>query len=89
MPLYTGRTTTEKLPGVTEEDYVRQPSDTDGDGGTEAVEPDALWRRFHMRLLMLGMRRLGNRADAEDMAQDALQRVAKALVEKRLREPAA
>jgi RNA polymerase sigma-70 factor (ECF subfamily) len=33
------------------------------------------------------MRRLGNRADAEDMAQDALQRVAKALEENRLREP--
>jgi RNA polymerase sigma-70 factor (ECF subfamily) len=74
---------------VTEGDYVRQASDTNGNGGTEAAEPDALWRRFHMRLLMLGMRRLGNRADAEDMAQDALQRVAKALLEKRLREPAA
>ena len=35
------------------------------------------------------MRRLGNRADAEDMAQDALQRVAKALEEKRLREAGA
>jgi RNA polymerase sigma factor (sigma-70 family) len=35
------------------------------------------------------MRRLGNRADAEDMAQDALQRVAKALEENRLREAGA
>jgi RNA polymerase sigma-70 factor (ECF subfamily) len=74
---------------VTEGDYVRQPSDSAGDGGFEAVDSDALWRRFHARLLILGMRRLGNRADAEDMAQDALQRVAKALRENRLREPGA
>jgi len=74
---------------VTEGDYVSQASDTAGDGGLEAAEPDALWRRFHMRLLMLGMRRLGHRADAEDMAQDTLQRVATALRENRLREPGA
>ena len=69
---------------VTEGDYVRQPSDSEG--GSAAVDPDDLWRRFHARLLMLGVRRLGNRADAEDMAQDALQRVAQALRENRLRE---
>lgn len=89
MPVYTGCTTTEKLPGsihVTEGDYVRQPSDSQGDRGSEGVDPDALWRQFHARLLILGVRRLGNRADAEDMAQDALQRVAKALHENRLRE---
>jgi RNA polymerase sigma-70 factor, ECF subfamily len=74
---------------VTEGDYAIQPSDTEGEGGADAVEPDALWRRFHMRLLVLGMRRLGQRADAEDMAQDTLQRVAKALRENRLREPGA
>ena len=74
---------------MTEGDYVIQPSRTESDGGSEAVEPDALWRRFHMRLLMLGIRRLGHRADAEDMAQDTLQRVAKALHENRLREPGA
>jgi RNA polymerase sigma factor (sigma-70 family) len=74
---------------VTEGDYVRQPSDSQGDRGSEAVDPDALWRQFHARLLILGVRRLGNRADAEDMAQDALQRVAKALHESRLREPGA
>jgi RNA polymerase sigma-70 factor (ECF subfamily) len=73
---------------VTEGDYVRQPSDSEGDRA-EAVDPDALWRRFHARLLILGIRRLGNRADAEDMAQDTLQRVAKALHENRLREPGA
>src|SRR6185503_4307749 len=65
------------------------PSDSEDDGGPEAVGLDALWRRFHARLLILGMRRLGHRADAEDMAQDALQRVAKALSENRLREPGA
>jgi RNA polymerase sigma factor (sigma-70 family) len=70
-------------------DYVRQPSDSEGDGGPEAVGLDALWRRFHARLLILGMRRLGHRADAEDMAQDALQRVATALSENRLREQGA
>ena len=82
----------EELPGsfcTTVGDYVRQPSDSEGDGGPEAVGLDALWRRFHARLLILGMRRLGHRADAEDMAQDALQRVAKALSENRLREPGA
>lgn len=89
MPLYTGRTTTEKLPGVTEEDYVRQPSDSDGERTVEDVDRGALWSRFHSRLLILGMRRLGSRADAEDMAQDALQRVTKALDENRLREPGA
>lgn len=85
--LYTGRTTIEKLPGVTEEDYVRQPSEGADDHGSEAVDRDVLWRRFHARLLILGMRRLGSRADAEDMAQDALQRVTKALDEDRLRDP--
>jgi RNA polymerase sigma-70 factor (ECF subfamily) len=70
---------------VTEGDYVRPPSARD----SEAVDSAALWQRFHARLLILGVRRLGNRADAEDMAQDALQRVTKALNENRLREPGA
>lgn len=70
---------------MTEGDYVRPPSDRD----SELVDSAALWRRFHARLLILGVRRLGNRADAEDMAQDALQRVTKALHENRLREPGA
>ena len=70
---------------MTEGDYVRPPSDRD----SEAVDAAALWRRFHARLLILGVRRLGNRADAEDMAQDALQRVTKALHQNRLREPGA
>jgi len=74
---------------VTEEDYVRQPSDSDGERTVEDVDRGALWSRFHSRLLILGLRRLGNRADAEDMAQDALQRVTKALDENRLREPGA
>ena len=73
---------------MTEGDDVRQLSDSEG-ARSEAVDPDALWRRFHARLLILGVRRLGNRADAEDMAQDTLHRVAKALQENRLREPAA
>lgn len=73
---------------MTEEDYVRQPSDTEG-GGSEAVDPGALWQRFHARLLIFGMRRLGSRADAEDVAQDTLQRVTQALDESRLREPGA
>ena len=76
---------------MTEANYVRPPPDSEGDPGSEAVDPGDLdlWRRFHARLLILGMRRLGNRADAEDMAQDALQRVVKALQENRLREPGA
>jgi RNA polymerase sigma factor (sigma-70 family) len=81
-----------ELPGnfhVTEEDHVREPTDTEDDFASSDVDSDALWRRFHARLLILGRRRLGNRADAEDMAQDALQRVAKALHENRLREPGA
>jgi RNA polymerase sigma-70 factor (ECF subfamily) len=53
------------------------------------VNAGTLFGRFHARLLIFGMRRLGNRADAEDLAQDALQRVAKALDENRLREPGA
>jgi RNA polymerase sigma-70 factor (ECF subfamily) len=76
---------------VTEADSVRQLSDGKGKGErtVEDVDRDALWSRFHGRLLILGMRRLGNRADAEDMAQDALQRVTKALDDNRLREPGA
>ena len=74
---------------MTEGDYVSQPSDSDGEPTVEDVDRDALWSRFHSRLLILGMRRLGSRADAEDMAQDALQRVTKALDENRLREPGA
>ena len=76
---------------MTEANYVRAPPDSEGDRGSEAVDPGDLdlWHRFHARLLILGMRRLGNRADAEDMAQDALQRVVKALQENRLREPGA
>jgi RNA polymerase sigma-70 factor (ECF subfamily) len=72
---------------VTEEDYVRQPSDSEGDRAGEDLDRGALWSRFHARLLILGMRRLGSRADAEDMAQDALQRVTKALDEDRVRDP--
>jgi len=74
---------------VTEGDYVTPPFDSEGDRGSEAVDLGDLWRRFHARLLILGVRRLGNRADAEDMAQDALQRVTTALHENRLREPGA
>ena len=74
---------------VTEADPVRQPSDGEGERTIEELDRDALWNRFHARLLILGMRRLGNRVDAEDMAQDALQRVTKALDENRLRDPSA
>ena len=74
---------------MTEGDYVTPPFDSERDRGSEAVDPGDLWRRFHARLLILGVRRLGNRADAEDMAQDALQRVTTALHENRLREPGA
>src|SRR5262245_19262583 len=49
--LYTARTTTEKLPGVTEGDYVRQPSDSDGERTVEDLDRGALWSRFHSRLL--------------------------------------
>lgn len=76
---------------MTEADSVGQPSEGEGQGErtVENVDRGALWSRFHARLLIFGMRRLGSRADAEDMAQDALQRVTKALDENRLREPKA
>jgi RNA polymerase sigma-70 factor (ECF subfamily) len=76
---------------VTESDSVRPLSYGKGEGERTVKDVDrgALWSRFHARLLILGMRRLGNRADAEDMAQDALQRVTKALDDNRLREPGA
>ena len=54
--------------------------------GPVEADPDALWHRFHRRLVIVGMRRLGSRADAEDAAQETLQRVTRALNEKRLRE---
>jgi RNA polymerase sigma-70 factor (ECF subfamily) len=73
---------------VTEADSVSQQSDGERKR-SDNLDRDALWSRFHSRLLILGLRRLGSRADAEDMAQDALQRVAKALDENRLREPGA
>jgi RNA polymerase sigma-70 factor (ECF subfamily) len=74
---------------VSETDHVRAPVEGEGERPSADVNPGALFGRFHARLLIFGMRRLGNRADAEDMAQDALQRVAKALDENRLREPGA
>ena len=74
---------------MTEGDYVRQLSASGGERASEDVDAGALWSRFHARLLIFGFRRLGHRADAEDMAQDTLQRVAKALRENRLREPGA
>jgi RNA polymerase sigma factor (sigma-70 family) len=94
VPVYTARTTNKQLHGnfeVTEEDSVRQPPDGAGEPEriVENLDRGALWSRFHARLLILGMRRLGSRADAEDMAQDALQRVTKALDDHRLREPGA
>jgi RNA polymerase sigma-70 factor (ECF subfamily) len=68
---------------VTESDELTrgriEPPSFDGD-------PDALWHRFHRRLVIVGMRRLGSRADAEDAAQETLQRVTRALGENRLRE---
>lgn len=71
------------------DDSVRQPSDGENERIVEDLDRGALWTRFHARLLILGMRRLGNRVDAEDMAQDALQRVTRALDENRLRDPGA
>ena len=65
---------------------------TRGMSGAESPiegDPHALWHRFHRRLVIVGMRRLGSRADAEDAAQETLQRVTRALNENRLREAAA
>jgi RNA polymerase sigma-70 factor (ECF subfamily) len=73
---------------VSETDHVRASLEGHGESGSN-INSGTLFGRFHARLLIFGMRRLGNRADAEDMAQDALQRVAKALDENRLREPGA
>jgi RNA polymerase sigma-70 factor (ECF subfamily) len=71
---------------VTESDEISR-----GDSGAPPIgpveaDPEALWHRFHRRLVIVGMRRLGSRADAEDAAQETLQRVTQALKEKRLRE---
>lgn len=57
-----------------------------GSGEAGVGDPGVLWERFHRRLVILGMRRLGNRADAEDAAQETLHRVTKALGENRLRD---
>jgi RNA polymerase sigma-70 factor (ECF subfamily) len=76
-----------RIPGtlpVTEADELRPPADG-GDERVQQSDAGALWHRFHRRLVILGMRRLGSRADAEDIAQEALQRVTKALGENRLR----
>jgi len=75
---------------VTESDEIsRGDSDAPSLIGSIEADPDALWHRFHRRLVIVGMRRLGSRADAEDVAQETLQRVTRALNEKLLREPAA
>jgi RNA polymerase sigma-70 factor (ECF subfamily) len=77
-----------RIPGilpVTEADKLRPPADG-GDEQVQQSDAGALWHRFHRRLVILGMRRLGSRADAEDIAQEALQRVTKALGENRLRD---
>lgn len=68
---------------MTESDEARGLSGAESPGEGER---DALWHRFHHRLVIVGMRRLGSRADAEDAAQETLQRVTRALNENRLRE---
>jgi RNA polymerase sigma-70 factor, ECF subfamily len=74
------------LEPVTEADNVRPATDGGGEQSASRTDPDALWHRFHKRLVILGMRRFGSRADAEDIAQEVLQRVTQALQEDRLRE---
>lgn len=74
---------------VTEADHVRGPRDGEGQRFSGDIDPAVLWHRFHRPLLVLGMRRLGSRVDAEDMAQETVHRVARALGENRLRKPAA
>jgi RNA polymerase sigma-70 factor (ECF subfamily) len=71
---------------VTEVEDLRSDRDS-GDRSASRTDAAVLWDRFHTRLVILGMRRFGSRADAEDIAQEVLQRVAQALQENRLREP--
>jgi RNA polymerase sigma-70 factor, ECF subfamily len=71
---------------VTEADKLRPPLDGSSERLPDRRDPHALWNRFHRRLVIFGMRRLGSRSDAEDVAQEALQRVTQALGENRLRE---
>ena len=73
---------------MTESDDVTQTEMSDAPSSIGDDTAD-LWQRFHRRLVIVGMRRLGSRADAEDVAQETLQRVTRALNEKRLRESAA
>jgi len=73
---------------VTESDEImRGMSGAPSPIGPSEAGADALWQRFHRRLVIVGIRRLGSRADAEDAAQETLQRVTRALNENRLREP--
>jgi RNA polymerase sigma-70 factor (ECF subfamily) len=74
---------------VTDADQLRGLRNGEGQTSSDQVDPAWLWSRFHSRLLILGMRRLGSRVDAEDMAQETVHRVAEALEANRLREPAA
>jgi RNA polymerase sigma factor (sigma-70 family) len=83
--VYTHQEEIERRIPVTEADERIPPADGGGEQAQQS-DPDALWIRFHRRLVILGMRRLGSRADAEDIAQEALQRVTKALGENRLRD---
>ena len=71
---------------MTEADELSQPTGDDSERSSDDGDPRGLWNRFHRPLLILGMRHLGSRADAEDMAQEALHRVTKALGENRVRE---
>jgi RNA polymerase sigma-70 factor (ECF subfamily) len=73
---------------VTESDEVTHTGMSDAPSSIGDDTAD-LWHRYHRRLVMVGMRRLGSRADAEDVAQETLQRVTRALNENRLRESAA
>jgi RNA polymerase sigma factor (sigma-70 family) len=71
---------------VTEADESSLPMGGDRERSSDEGDPRGLWNRFHRPLLIVGMRHLGSRADAEDMAQETLHRVTKALDENRVRE---
>lgn len=67
-----------------------KPSPDDAQLHSQAkISESEVWTRFWERLRLFALRRLGNRSDAEDVAQETLTRVIQALRDDRLRNPEA
>ena len=58
-------------------------------GKVPSVAPEAIVERFRGRLVVFAARRLRDRQEAEDAAQEALRRVIAAVGERRIRDPGA